>query len=304
MKDEISSLVNSIGNSELSPQQRKEAGDRLAELGDPRFLKKRWYLPDEPALGFVEIPAGPFLMGEGKEAHQVELRTYYVSRYPVTVSQFQVFVNEAGYTPKNDNCLKGIANHPVTWISWYEARDYCEWLQKILRDTAEQHDPGSHRDPDWSGFWADLASGHYVIDLLSEAQWEKAGRGPSGARFPWGNEIAPSRANYKDTLIAATTPVGCFPAGASPYGILDMSGNVWNWTLTLWGKSLENPAFKLPYDPFDGREDTTAPAEVLRCMRGGAFPVEAKRAESVFRDAVEPNSRDDADGFRVGLVPV
>ncbi len=304
MEKDLSVLITLMNNTELSPQQRKEAGDRMAELGDPRFLKERWHLPDEAALGFVEIPQGPFLMGEGKQAHQVDLQTYYASRYPVTVAQFQEFVKETGYTPGDDNCLTGIVNHPVTWISWYEARDYSTWLMEKLSDFAGHHEKGKPRSTEKRGFWAHLTSGSFTIDLLSEAQWEKAARGSSGTSFPWGNKIDPTRANYKDTHIETTTPVGCFPAGASPYGIMDMSGNVWNWTRTLWGRTLDAPLFELPYNPHDGREETSAPAEILRCMRGGAFPVEAARAKAVFRDAVKPNSRDDADGFRVGLVPV
>jgi formylglycine-generating enzyme required for sulfatase activity len=304
MNKDTGSLLASIRDIKLSPPERKKAGDILAESGDPRFRDDRWQLPDEADLGFVQIPAGPFQMGEGNQAHQVTLKTFYISRYPATVGQFQAFVSATGYSPGNSDCLKGISNHPVTWVSWYEARDYCRWLEGKLSTLFEQHEKEIQSRSAGNAFRRDLISGSYTIDLLSEAEWEKAARGATGFRYPWGSTIDPNRANYKDTHIGTTTPVGCFPSGASPYGILDMSGNVWNWTRTLWGTSLENPSFDLPYDPTDGREDTEAPAEMLRCMRGGAFTVEPARAEAVFRDAVEPNSRDDADGFRAGLVPI
>ena len=304
MKENAASLLNLFNSAELPPSERKKAGDLLAVKGDPRFRGDRWQLPDEPELGFVKMPAGPFQMGVGKLAHQVSLQTFYISRYPVTVGQFQAFVSETGYAPANMDCLQGIPNHPVTWISWYESRDYCHWLQRTLLQLCDQQEKDRPAESARCGFWKDLCSGSYIVDLLSEAQWEKAARGPTGYRYPWGNSIDPSRANYKDTHIGTTTPVGCFPAGASPYGVLEMSGNVWNWTRTLWGRSLESPMFELPYDQNDGREDIKAPADILRCMRGGAFTVEPARAEAVYRDAVEPNSRDDADGFRVGLVPI
>jgi len=142
-----------------------------------------------------------------------------------------------------------------------------------------------------------------VATLPTEAEWEKAARGPEGTSFPWGDEIDPQRANYKDTGIGCTTTVGCFPAGRNGYGLDDMSGNAWNWLRSLWGTDEKSPSFGYPYRFDDGREDLSAGADVLRGMRGGAFTVEPARALSTFRDGVPPTSRDDADGFRVVLVP-
>ena len=101
-------------------------------------------------------------------------------------------------------------------------------------------------------------------------------RGRAGDRYPWGNEPDPNRANYGDTGIYTTSAVGCFPGGASrPYGVEDMSGNVWEWTRSLWekgGKDWSAPIFMYPYRPDDGREELEVSNEVvLRVLRGGAF---------------------------------
>ena len=98
-------LVRTLERSPLPARERAAAGDTLAALGDPRFRADRWYLPDEPLLGFVPIPAGPFLMGSGKTndrqaddnerpQHELTLPGYYLARYPVTVAQFRAFVQD------------------------------------------------------------------------------------------------------------------------------------------------------------------------------------------------------------------
>ena len=178
-------------------------------------------------MGFVEIPAGPFLIGSDKARdadadddelpqHEITLPRYFMAQYPVTVAQFRAFVDATEYQPEDENCLRGVPNHPVVCVSWHEARRYCEWLSEQLRV--------------WEGTPEPLASllrhQGWQVTLPSEAEWEKAARGSNGRIYPWGSEPDPNRANYDDTGINTTSAVGCFPGGASPYMIEDLSGNV------------------------------------------------------------------------------
>ncbi len=124
-------------DSSLAATERAACGNALANLGDSRFRSDAWFLPNEPGLGFVEIPAGEFLMGSDKKKdseasenefkqHKLRLPLYYLARYPVTVAQFQSFVNEGGYKPEQPECLQGLSNHPVVNVTWHEALKYCE----------------------------------------------------------------------------------------------------------------------------------------------------------------------------------
>jgi hypothetical protein len=119
----------------LPAAERAMAGKTLAKLGDPRFDPELWFLPREPLLGFIEVPAGPFRMGEGKERHDAELPAFYMARYPVTVEQFRVFVAESGHEV-HPAALEGVANHPVTMVTWHDAVAYCRWLTERLRKIA------------------------------------------------------------------------------------------------------------------------------------------------------------------------
>lgn len=122
--------------------QRARACDTRARLGDPRFRADAWYLPHEPLLGFVEIPAGSFWMGSKqrdrlvydgeKPRYRVALPRYYLSRYPVTVAQFRAFIEASGHQPDNTQSLDGLPTHPVVYVSWYDAVAYCEWLSALL----------------------------------------------------------------------------------------------------------------------------------------------------------------------------
>ena len=160
----------------------------------------------------VLIPAGTFIMGtnsrlpdEGPE-HEVTLKAFYIDKFEVTNLQYKKF-NDATKrrSPthfRNRTFPQGKADHPVTFVSWLDAKAYCQWAGKRLP---------------------------------SDQEWEKAARGTDGRWFPWGNEFDYTKSNspvrWREIgVFGDTTPVGAFAGGASPYGVYDMSGNVWEWT--------------------------------------------------------------------------
>jgi formylglycine-generating enzyme required for sulfatase activity len=280
----------------LEPKERAEAGDVLAKLGDPRFREDAWHLPDEDMLGFVEISEGSFVMGEGDDQHELTLPTYYIAHYPVTVAQFRAFVEDSGYEPRDSDSLCGVDNHPVRYVTWYDALAYCDWLTQKLREWEKTPEPLATL----------LRKEGWVITLPSEAEWEKATRGSEDdRRYPWGNDPDPNRANYDDTGIGTTSVVGCFPGGASPCGAEDLSGNVWEWTRSLWGTSWSEPDFGYPYDPADGRENLEAGDDALRVLRGGSFYYTAVIVRCAARGPLRVVSynRYRFSGFRVVVAP-
>jgi formylglycine-generating enzyme required for sulfatase activity len=325
-------LVGLLRAGALNRRERVTVGNVLARLGDPRFRPDMWCLPDEAHLGFVEIPEGSFVMGELEERHEVTLPTYYIARYPTTVAQFNAFVQASGFQPGAPECLEGLSNHPVVWSSWYEALEYCRWLEEKLRGAARDQLGGSESESHRQ-FWEGLRDGDLTVTLPSEAEWEKAARGTDGRRYPWGRERPDlDRANYGshfgEPAFGMTSAVGCFPRGATPEGVQDMAGNVWEltrtlmgkdllegkegwvrsfvprwWTRSLLGKPWLGPEFGYPYDPADGREDLEAGADVDRAVRGGSWTVDARRLRCAFRDGLPPTGRHSADGFRTAVSP-
>ncbi|MGE0683978.1 MAG: SUMF1/EgtB/PvdO family nonheme iron enzyme, partial [Candidatus Binatia bacterium] len=288
----------------LSPVDRTQAGDALAIIGDPRFRADAWYLPAEPLLGFVEIPAGPFVMGSDPQKdedaredeqpqHTVELATYDMARYPVTVAQFRAFVEQSGYQPTDEDSLRGLDTHPVVNVTWYDAMAYCQWLTRKLQGWSDLPEP-----------LATIFREGGRVTLPSEAEWEKAARGADGRLYPWGDEFDPNKTNTSETGINGTSAVGCFPGGKSPYDILDMSGNVWEWTRSLWGEKWEEPKFTYPYDPTDTRrENLSASNNILRVLRGGAFWSSQRYARCASRLRHLPHFRLDHWGVSGGGAP-
>jgi formylglycine-generating enzyme required for sulfatase activity len=261
--------VHLLRTGDLPARERALAGKSLARIGDSRFDPERWFLPREPLFGFVEVPAGPFLMGEGEEQHEVPLPTFFISRYPVTVAQFRAFVEHSGYEAE-PWVLEGVANHPVVGVSWHDGVAFCEWLTERLRELP-----------------LDLGIGGFKAALPSEAEWEKAARGMDGRDYPWEGGSDPERANYGETGIGEPSTVGCFPDGASPFGCEEMSGNVLEWTRALWGE--------------DGREDPSSSGP--RVLRGGAFVDDASYLRCAVRLRSHPSDRYSGVGFRVVLLP-
>jgi formylglycine-generating enzyme required for sulfatase activity len=236
----------------------------VPQAGDTR-------ISDIDQMEQVYIPAGEFLMGsDGFNAvyntttahdyqetpmHTVYLDGYWIDKYEVKNSQYALCVDagacehpyrfDSETRPKYYN-NEEYSNYPVIWVSWYMSQTYCQWAGRRLP---------------------------------TEAEWEKAARGTEGNKYPWGNDfvndpLANERANWCDVNClrtisngrwddgyADTSPVGNYPAGASPYGVMDMAGNVWEWTTTILSL--------YPYDPNDGREDNDVLAD--RIWRGGPW---------------------------------
>jgi formylglycine-generating enzyme required for sulfatase activity len=163
-------------------------------------------------------------------------------------------------------------SQPVVGICWYEARAYCAWLSQM------------------SGL---------PLRLPTEAEWEAAARGAAGRPYAFEGEWDPGLANTHDTHIRATTPVGVFPAGDSPEGLQDLTGNVYEWTSSAFGRDRVAPEHAYPYDPDDGREDPDRPDDVLRVSRGGAWASVQATSHAAFRGPLAPGDRNNQGGMRL-----
>lgn len=166
---------------------------------------------------------------------------------------------------------------PVVGVCWYEAIAYATWLS---------HQSGER------------------FDLPSEAEWEAAARGAGGSRFAYGDTFDPWRANTLDTHVRGTLPVGVFPDGASPFGAEDMTGNVWEWTRSAWGRTNDPnwsgaATFAYPYDPDDGREQLAGPPDLCRVLRGGSWISRPESTLVYARNALLPGYRYHGYGLRL-----
>ena len=228
------------------------------------------------------IPAGATQLGAHRRT--VMLDRFYLARFPVTNRQFIAFVEATGYKPndneahrflahfRNGKCPTELLNHPVVFVSWTDARAYCRWAARRLP---------------------------------TEAEWEKAARGPDGNKYPWGRE-EPTHdlANYGQARAKAypvgtgdggTSAVDAFPRSASPYGIEGMSGNVFEWC-----EDVDDPGFYL-HGPERNPRNTIQPGNAPCVIRGGCWRYDARSLRTYARASFVPTFRLDTVGFRVAM---
>ena len=257
------------------------------------------------------VPAGPFLMGtpdaersslakryggtresyaEESPQHEVDLPAFAMMRVPVTNELYEQWVVATGATVpigwRGGVLQDDLRDHPVADVSWEDAMAFACWLTEQTGTT-----------------W----------DLPTEAQWEKAARGVDGRQFPWGNSFDAELCNVREAGRSGTTPVGAYPEGASPYGLLDMAGNVWEWTRSLQapypyaddGRDLLDTAEPSPgrlrgvLARLRGRPVPSAVADVRRVLRGGCYANPEGFARCACRFRLAPASRTPFLGFRL-----
>lgn len=199
-------------------------------------------------------------LDDEKPQHTVLVNSFFLDILPVSNADFAKFLNSKGlqnqqgetFYDDQDNDARihrqnlvwqadrGYEMHPVNEVTWVGARDYCTWLNKRLP---------------------------------SEAEWEKAARGTDGRKYPWGNALPHAKLALFGAPYNSSAPVNAFPDGASPYGILDMAGNQWEWVSSQYQP--------YPYKPDDGRESQSAGP--TRSTRGGGHDSSAEEITTTQR---------------------
>lgn len=230
----------------------------------------------------VEIPSGSFPMGVppgdrdgGRDEyprHEVLLDTFWIDQFEVTNGRYVEFVKSAGHrVPQNptnptrnlwqgDSITESLAERPVINVDWFDADAYCKWAGKRLP---------------------------------TEAEWEKAAKGTSDRRFPWGNvEPTAKHLNYNQRWIGEKTlmPVGSYEAGKSPYGVYDVVGNVWEWVNDWYdARYYEKSPSKNPTGPQEGTK---------KVIRGAGWQNETPTVRIFTRVDSDPTMRNESTGFR------
>jgi formylglycine-generating enzyme required for sulfatase activity len=237
-----------------------------------------WVRPAD-GMVMVHVPAGEFTMGSNagdpdeQPVHRVYLDAYWIDQTEVTNDQYSLCVQAGGCQPPSDlssstrSSYYGnsqFGNYPVIYVNWSDAQAYCSWAE---------------------------------ARLPSEAEWEKAARGTDARVYPWGNnDPSCSLANLspgESACAGDTSAVGSYPAGAGPYGALDMAGNVWEWVADRYGATY--------YSQSPSSNPAGADSGQYRVVRGAAWFYIEYGARSANRDGYVPGYRGNGLGFRCGL---
>jgi formylglycine-generating enzyme required for sulfatase activity len=273
---------------DITLHETHEAG-KAAKVGygvleaDQLLTKDQWAELDS----MIEIPAGAFVMGtdmaradaQDQPAHRVVLPTYWIDKYPVTNAQYARFVAATSRRPpldwKDGRIPQGELMYPVTMVTWYDASAYAKWAGKRLP---------------------------------AEAEFEKAGRGSDGRRWPWGNKMEPGRLNTYYN-VGSATKVNTYPGGASAYGVMDLSGNVDEWTaddfLPYPGSAAAKDMFQGKVAVASGSQDQAMQVADLKpvqrfykVLRGGSWKGDPFSTSLFHRNFAFPNYASDFFGFR------
>ncbi len=262
--DEGYAIGIEVGGSEtvtiLAPMQKvlDSLGVQLLHSGAVRLWEK-----DDSEI--VYVPAGEFIMGsdEGdsdeQPVHTVYLDAFWIDKYEVTNSQYRKCMEAGACDVPSDTTYydnADYAEHPVVYVSWNDALAYCQWAGKRLP---------------------------------TEAEWEKAARGTDGRTYPWGEGIDCDHAQY-DECGGQTVPVGSRSKGASPYGALDMAGNVWEWVADWYDSGY--------YSQSPGRNPPGPDSSEFRVLRGGSWDDVAHFGRGAYRAGSDPRLRGNFVGFR------
>ena len=225
--------------------------------------------PAKLTVPMIAIPAGEFTMGSDREierpSHKVSVPAFEMDQFEVTNEQFASFVKATAYKTTAEKTGDSMAwsayaagkpNNPVVKVSWNDAVAYCQWTGKRLP---------------------------------TEAEWEKAARGTDGRLYPWGNEWALGKANTKEAGYRGTTITGSLPGGASPYGVMDMAGNVAEWT-SDWFQ---------PYPGYPGGDSAAQFfGQKYRVIRGGGWFSDKEMVRTTTRSCSSVDLANDDVGFR------
>ena len=275
----VQALIPAMQGAEVKAPLRRQAGLLLGRLG--------WLPHDVDA--FVEVPPGQFTFGDEWKKREIPYR-FWIAKYPVTNAQYARFMQDGGYRRREFWGEEGwkwraekereqpgywgdseLSNplFPVVGVNWYEAEAYARWQDNVLQSLPMAD---KRLEPRPEG---------YAARLPTELEWERAARGTDTREYPWLGRFDSANANTAASgperqFGIRTTAVCTYPQGSSPVGAWDMSGNVWEWTLSRWSEK--------------------SPSRVLR---GGSWYEDQHLARCAFRNGYIPDNWDDDDGFRV-----